>query len=134
MLQQLADLLLREAAAADTVTARTRALELIAAAGERRFLGMALDELESATERLSGLELTRTLTMVTAGLSPDTTAGDLVASAGGDDRLLLERAVDELRQASDRLADARHRATAAIGNASANTRARLNAAEAFAAV
>lgn len=134
MLQQLADLLLREAAAADTVTARTRALELVAAAGERRFLGMALDELETATERLSGLELARTLTMVTAGLSPETTATDLVASAGGDDRLLLERSVDELRQATDRLTDARHRATAAIGSASANTRARLNAAEAFAAV
>lgn len=135
MIQPLIDLLLREAAAADKVAARTRALELIAAAGERRFLGMALDELENATERLSGLELARSLALVSAGMSADITASELVRSVGNpDDQIMLERAVDELRQASDRLHEARERATAAIKSTAASTRARLQAAEAFAAV
>lgn len=135
MLQVLIDLLLREAAAADTVAARTRALELIAAAGERRFLGMALDELETASERLSGLELTRTLTLSTAGLPADVTATELTAAVPDpEDRALLAGAVDELRQSTDRLRDARDRATAAIGQQASSSRVRLQAAEAFAAV
>ncbi len=135
MLQVLIDLLLREAAAADTVAARTRALELIAAAGERRFLGMALDELETASERLSGLEFTRTMAVSTAGLPADVTVTELTAAVlDVEDRVLLERAVDELRQSTDRLHDARTRATAAIGRQASSSRTRLQAAEAFAAV
>lgn len=135
MIQPLIELLQREAAAADKVAARTRAVELIAAAGERRFLGMALDELENATERLSGLELARSLALVSAGLSVDISATELVRSVGDPaDRIMLERAVDELRQASDRLHDARERATVAISRAAASMRARLQAVEAFAAV
>lgn len=134
MLEQLVDLLHREAEAADMVAARTRALELIAAAGERRFLGMALDELEAATERLSGLELARSLTMMTAGFPADITATELVARFDGDPASPVARAIDELRQSSTRLSDARDRASAAIGHAAAATRARLSAAEAFASV
>lgn len=134
MIDELVDLLHREAAAADHVAARTRALELIVAAGERRFLGMALDELESASERLSGLELTRSLTFVAAGLSPDMSAAELVAAvADPGERSMLQAAIDDLREATGRLTDARTRATAVIHRNRADTRARLTAAEALAA-
>lgn len=135
MVQVLIDLLLREAAAAETVAARTRALELIAAAGERRFIAMALDELETASQRLSGLEVTRSLAACTAGLPADVTAIELTTAVLDDEqRVLFERAVHQLRQSTDRLRDARDRATAAIGRQAASGRTRLQAAQTLAAV
>jgi hypothetical protein len=133
VIDELVELLHRQASAAEVVAARTRALELVVAAGERRFLGIAVDELEVAVERLSGLELARSLSVVSAGLPADLRADDLLEQVRDpEERERLASAIEELREASTRLEDVRERAEAVAKHAAADTRARQQAAQALA--
>lgn len=138
MIDQFVDLLRRQREAAGLLEARLRALELIVAAEEQRFLGIALDEAESAAEALAGLELARSLVLSTAGLAADATARDLlVRFAPAGDRPgtnELPEAIEELREGTERLSETQRRAMAIVREASANSRRRIDAAQAFAAV
>lgn len=136
MIEPLVQLLGRQVEAAGVLEARLRALELIVAAGEHRFLMQALDEVESASETLSSLELTRSLVLSSAGYAADTSADDLVASrsvADGTEYALRAR-IEELRTAMLRLAEARSRTDRQVRSAATGTQQRRGAAEAFAAV
>ena len=135
MIEELYQLLHRQTVAVETLEGRLRALELVVAADERRFVAVALDELESASEQLSALELTRTLALTTAGMSPDISARDLLANIRDEgERTLLAGVIDRLRQATVRLEDARERARVVVGRSASDLRARIDAAERFAAV
>ena len=135
MIEELYQLLHRQTMAVETLEGRLRALELVIAADERRFVAVALDELESASEQLAALELTRSLALTTAGMSPDVSARDLLASIPDEaDRTLLAGVIDRLRQATVRLEDARERARVVVGRSAAELRSRIDAAERFAAV
>lgn len=137
MIEQFVDLLRRQREAAGLLEARLRALELIVAAGEQHFLGFALDEVESASEALAGLELARTLVLSTAGLSPDATARDVLGRFEGRGHPQLQElpvAIEELREGTQRLSDAQRRAVTIVREASTDSRRRIDAAQAFAAV
>jgi hypothetical protein len=136
VIESLVQLLGRQVEAAGVLEARLRALELIVAAGEQRFLMQALDEVETASEKLSSLELTRALVLSTAGYAPDVSADELVASrdvTDGADYALRAR-IEDLRTAMLDLAAARSRTDHEVRAAATVTRQRRGAAEAFAAV
>lgn len=135
MTQELYQLLHRQTLAVETLEGRLRALELVIAADERRFVAVALDELERASEQLSALELTRSLALTAAGMSPDISARELLAGIHDEgDRALLAGVIDRLRQASERLEDARERTRVVVGRSASELRSRIDAAERFAAV
>lgn len=135
MLDELVELLHRQTAAVTALEGRLRALELVVAAGEQRFVALALDELERASEQLAGLELTRVLALATAGLPADVTASDLTATfAERDGVTRLSAATEDLRASMERVVDARARATAVVTTTSQEARTRLEAASAFAGV
>ena len=135
MTQELYQLLHRPTLAVETLEGRLRALELVIAADERRFVAVALDELERASEQLSALELTRSLALTAAGMSPDISARELLAGIHDEgDRALLAGVIDRLRQASERLEDARERTRVVVGRSASELRSRIDAAERFAAV
>ncbi|MFP4312069.1 MAG: hypothetical protein ACLFS9_08850, partial [Nitriliruptoraceae bacterium] len=79
MIEELYRLLTRQVAAVDAIESRLRALELVVAADERRFVAIALDELEAASEDLAALEVARSMAMLSESLSPDMSATDLLA-------------------------------------------------------
>lgn len=135
MIEDLYRLLTRQVAAVDAIESRLRALELVVAADERRFVAIALDELESASEDLAALELARSLAMMSAGLSPDLSATDLLARIpDADDRALLASVIDQLRGSTWRLEEARERTRQIVGRATVELRSRLSVAERLAAV
>lgn len=132
MIDELVELLHRQTAAVTTLESRLRALELVVAAGEQRFVTLALDELERASEQVAGLELTRVLALATAGYPADVPATELTRSFA--DREAGTRFVDvveELRTSMRLVVDARERATLVAAAASQETRTRLEAASAF---
>lgn len=129
MIDELAELLQREALALRHLEARLRALELVVAADEQRFVPLALEELEHASEQVAGLELARVLALSTAGYGPDVRA-EALAGAGEDG--YLANVVDELRDAFQGVDDARQRAVAVVSRAGNETRTRIAAANAFA--
>lgn len=135
MIDELVQLLGRQADAAATLEGRLRALELLVAADEGRFVAAALDEVETASDRLSALELARNMTLVAAGFTPEVAASELAVAVGhaeGVDR--LEDAVEELRIAVVGAASARERATTVLAAAAQDGQARLQAAELLTAV
>lgn len=135
MTRELYQLLHRQAVAVEALEARLRALELVVAADERRFVAVALDEFERASEQLSALELTRSMTLSAAGLDPDISAHDLLALIEDEgDRHLLGETVDRLRTAATRLEEARERARAVVGRSATDLRSRIDVAERFATV
>lgn len=135
MIEELYQLLHRQTVAVETLEGRLRALELVVAADERRFVAVALDELESASEQLSALELTRSLALTTAGMHPDISARELLASIHDEaERTLLAGVIDRLRQATERLEEARERTRVVVGRSAADLRSRIDAAERFATV
>lgn len=135
MIEELLDLLQRQTEAVESLERRLRALELIVAGDQARFISLALDEVEAASDQLASLELTRTLALCTAGLSADLTGSELVARAGNTtDAARLAGSIDGLRVATDRLADARDRARAVVGRGARDVRTRVEAAAAFAVV
>jgi hypothetical protein len=132
MIDQLCEVLRRQAEAAEQVEARLRAVELIAAAGEQRFIGIALDELESAGERLAALELTRTLALSSAGLPMDVTATELCDAVLDDDEAdVLRGVIASLAVAVDRLEDAKRRTQQVVASATQTNTRRLAAASAL---
>jgi|SRR6056297_1368674 len=135
MIEELYRLLTRQVAAVDAIESRLRSLELVVAADERRFVAIALDELESASEDLAALEVARSLAMMTAGFSPDLSATDMLARIPDeDDRALLAKVIDQLRDSTWRLEEARERTRQIVGRATVELRSRLSVAERLAAV
>jgi hypothetical protein len=135
VLDELVELLDRQTAAVTALEGRLRALELVVAAGEQRFVTLALDELERASEQLAGLELTRVLALATAGLPADVTASDLTATfAQREDATRLHDATEELRVSMRRVLDARERATVVVATTSQDARTRLEVASAFSGI
>lgn len=133
MIDELCDVIRRETDAAIALEGRLRALELVVAADEQRFVTLALDEMEVAAERLAALELTRVLTLLTAGLDADVSARDLVADVADPDAgERMGQLVTKLAVATERLGDARLRAEVVVANGSRMSRDRLYAANAFA--
>lgn len=131
MIDDVAQLLWRETQAVETVEARLRALELLAAAGEDRFVAVALDELDSASERLASLELGRVVALTGAGLGPDVTASEL-SDLLDDGAEALRPALDALGAAAARMEDARERARAVVGHGVDEITRRLEASGALA--
>jgi len=131
---QLVSLLQRQVAALETVESRLRALELLVHADEQRYVAQAMDELEQAAERLAALELGRALVLSSAGLPVDAAAGDLVAAADDDTTGLFQDVVDRLRNAAERVGEARERTHAALRPGAEELRQRLAATEAYAGV
>jgi hypothetical protein len=136
VIEPLVQLLGRQVEAAGVLEARLRALELIVAAGEQRFLMRALDEVEAASEKLSSLELTRSLVLSSAGYSVDISADELIASEEVTDGTgyALRARIEDLRTAMLRLAEARSRTDHEVRAAATATQQRRDAAQAFAAV
>ena len=132
MVDQLVTLLQRQRLALELVEARLRALELIVAADEQRFVAAALDELEAASERLAALELGRALALSAAGIAPDARAEELV-SVASDASLEsgFRQAVDDLRVVSSRVAEARDRTMAVLAPLTAELQSRAVAAGAY---
>lgn len=135
MVEELYRLLLRQIAAVDAIESRLRALELVVVADERRFVAMALDELEFASEDLAALEVARSMAMMTAGLSPDLAARDLLSRISDpEDRELLAGVIDHLAGSVWRLEEARERTRQIVSRATVELRSRLSVAERLAAV
>lgn len=134
MFDQLVSLLQRQVAALDAVESRLRALELLLAADEQRFVTQAMAELEQATERLAALELGRALVLTSAGLDVDAPASELEAHVDADVAGIFHEVVERLRTATQRVGDARERAYAALAPGAEDLRQRLVATEAYAAV
>ncbi|MEX2503971.1 MAG: hypothetical protein WD378_03920 [Egicoccus sp.] len=127
-------LLQRQVAALDAVESRLRALELLLAADEQRFVTLAMAELEQATERLAALELGRALVLTSAGLDVDAPASELEARVDEDVVGIFHEVVERLRTASQRVGEARERAYAALAPGAEDLRLRLVATEAYAGV
>lgn len=139
MIDELTQLLERQTEAISALEARMRALELVVAAEEHRFLSIALEELETASERLAALELSRSLAFSAAGIPADASPDDLLEhlAARGVDRghiEVLRVRLDDAREATQRLIDAHARATSVVGRGARNIRARVEAGQAFASV
>lgn len=133
MIDELCDVIRRETDAAIALEGRLRALELIVAADEQRFVALALDEMEMAAEHLAALELTRVLALSTAGLAVDVSARDLVADVADPDAgERMSQLVAGLAVAAERLGDARLRAELVVAEGSRTSRDRLYAVNAFA--
>lgn len=109
MIAELHDVLARQRDAAVTLEGRLRAIELLLAAGEPRFLSLAVDEANDASERLAALELTRVLTLTTIGAPPDVSAREVADAVGGDAALPFAALVDELRAVVARVTVRRER-------------------------
>jgi hypothetical protein len=132
---ELVALLQRQREALELVEARLRALELLVAADEQRFVAAALDELEDASERLAALELGRVLALDSAGYGPDVAAEELVAKVEDPEvAVRFTGIVDGMRLAVARVGIARERALAVLSPGAAEVRARLEAASAYAGV
>lgn len=136
MIDSLVQLLARQVRAIEVLEGRLRALSLIVAAGEHRFLMQALEELERASEHLASLELSRSLVVATAGFPVDVSADELVTRHGVAEgtALALRVTVDELRTAMHRLAEVRSQTDHQIRAAATSVRQRHEAAETLAAV
>jgi hypothetical protein len=135
VIEELVTLVQRQVAALELVESRLRALELLVAADEQRFVSAALDELEAASERLAALELGRVLSVTAAGFAVDVAASELLEAAEDPD--LASRfgvILDGMRLAVARVGLARDRALAVIDAGAADVRARLEAASAYAGV
>jgi hypothetical protein len=126
---ELITLMRRQVEALELVEARLRALELLVAADEQRFVAAALDEVEAASERLAALELGRVLSLSTAGYGPDTPASELLS--GCEDPDLTQRftaIVEGLQLAVARVGAARERALAVVGSMAEELQERLELA------
>lgn len=123
MIDELCRVLRRETEAVIALETRFRALELIVAADGRRSVSRALEETAAAADRLAALELTRVLTLATAGLPVDAAASELVAGiADPDERVAMRRVVARLAMAMDRLEQTRSRAELVVANGSRSAR------------
>lgn len=130
MIDDLTMVLRRQHDAASDLERRLRALELLVEAGEHRFLGMAVDDVDVASERLAALELTRAL-LLRAIDAPDELSADEIADAvDGESALRFTDAVAALRQAVARVTLRRERVRHLLVEARDGGRAQLVAASA----
>lgn len=125
VIDEVIELLRREEAAMAMVESRLRAIELLAAAGHERFVATALDELDTASERLAGLELGRVLALAGAGLPADLPAARLPEALGEEER--LQPVLDDLARAATRLTEARDRTWAVVSSGAREVSERLEA-------
>ncbi|MFP4634398.1 MAG: hypothetical protein ACLFRD_00935 [Nitriliruptoraceae bacterium] len=136
MVDELVDLLARQTDAIATLEARLRALELVVAADEHRFVPIALEELEAAAEQLAALELTRMLAFDMAGIGIDASPDQLLEHASARyERAsveVLRVRLGDARVATRRLLDAHERASSVVAGASRDIRSRVEASRAFA--
>jgi hypothetical protein len=126
VIDEVIELLRREEAAMTVVESRLRAIELLAAAGQERFVAIAFDELDAASERLAGLELGRVLVLAGAGLPADLAAADL-PEALGVERGRLQPVLDDLARAATRLTEARDRTWTVVSSGAREVSDRLEA-------
>jgi len=135
VIDAMIELLQRMTGAVQLVEARLRALELIAASGNDRFFGLAVDDLEQARQRLHALELSRAMAMDSAGLPRDISATefltDYLASIDSH-HPQAEMVIQQLTDAYQRAEDAQNRTRTVIGRMSGTQRARLEASRALA--
>jgi hypothetical protein len=131
---ELVELLRRQVAALEMLEGRLRTLELLAAAGEQRFVAVAFDELELAAERVGALELIRALSMADMGLDPDASAEQVVAATDGGEEGPVAAAVRMLRVAAERAGVARERARLVVSDGYDEISRRLEASGALAGV
>lgn len=117
MISELHEVLAHQRDAAETLEARLRAVELLLAAGEPRFLALAVDEANDASERLAALELTRSLTLTAIGAPAEVTASDVAVAVGGEDGMRFANLVDDLRAAVGRIAVRREQVRALLSAA-----------------
>jgi hypothetical protein len=125
VIAELHDVLTHQRDAAVTLEARLRALELLLAAGEPRFLSLAVDEANDAAERLAALELTRVLTLTAIGAPPDVSARDVTEAVGGEAALPFASLVDELRAVVARIAVRREQVRGLLAVAQAEGEQRI---------
>ena len=114
MIEEVQELLQRQVEAMTVLEGRLRAVELLAAAGQHRFLARAMDELDIASERLAALELGRSMTLTSLGLSPELSPAELAVAVDDHDGQLAP-VIAAMARAAQRLADAQHRAAVAVG-------------------
>lgn len=136
VVDELVDLLARQTDAIATLEARLRALELVVAADEHRFVPIALEELELASEQLAALELTRSMALDLAGIGTDASPDELLEHVGARyERAYVEVLrvrLDEAHAATRRLLDAHERASTAVADAARDIRSRVEASQALA--
>jgi hypothetical protein len=126
VIDEVIELLRREETAMAMVESRLRAIELLAAAGQERFVATALDELDAASERLAGLELGRVLALAGAGLPPDLPAARLPEALDVEAER-LQPVLDDLARAATRLTEARDRAWTMVSSGAREVSERLEA-------
>jgi hypothetical protein len=134
VINQLCDVLRREAEAALVLEGRLRALELVIASDEPRpvAVALALDEMEVAADNLAALELTRVLALSAAGLPVEGLVSDLVAGvADPAERAAMRQLIAHLATATRRLEQARDRAEVAVASGPRLARDRLHAVNRF---
>jgi hypothetical protein len=125
VIAELHEVLARQRDAAETLEARLRAIELLLAAGEPRFLPLAVDEANDAAERLAALELTRVLTLSSIGAPADVSAREVADAAGGETAVSFAAVVEELRSAVARVTVRRERVRGLLVSAQAEGERRI---------
>lgn len=104
MLDDLVIVLQRELDAVLGVERRLRSLELLLAAGDDHLVEPAVDEASAAIERLAAVELTRCLSLTSAGLAPDLGVEQLRAHVPSEAGDRYDHLVGQLRAAAGRVA------------------------------
>jgi hypothetical protein len=125
MIAELHEVLTHQRDAAARLEARLRAVELLLAAGEPRFLALAVDEANDAAERLAALEITRALTLAAAGAPAEVTASEIVASVGDERAAGFAALVEELRAGIGRVTVRREQVRALLSVARTEGEQRL---------
>lgn len=110
MTETMIELLQRLTGALEHLEARLRALELIIASGNHRFVGLAVDEVDLAAQHVASLELSRVMAWSAAGFAPDISAAQLVAGLGSHHPQAIAT-IAELTDSWARTEAARDRAT-----------------------
>lgn len=119
----LVGLLNREARLLERLVFKLAETELLTAAGESRFMGLILDEVDDVSKDLGGIEVARSMLVAdlcdALGLQDDISLHELIAYAPADTSPLL----DELR---DRMIAAANEVTEIAAQGSSTTQAQLD--------
>ncbi len=104
----LVGLLNREARLLERLIFKLTETELLVAAGESRFMGLILDEVDDVSSDLGGIEVARSMLVAdladALGLDDDVSLQELIAYAPSDTSPLLIELRDRLSAAADELA------------------------------
>lgn len=112
-----------------------RAPEPLGVVGQYRFLPQALDEIAAASEKLAGLELTRSMVLASTGYPADVRADELAASRDVSEDVddALRSRIADLRSATIFLAEVRTRVDHEVRSPAKHTRRHRADTEAVAA-